>query len=206
LTRELEEYARPPWTLWPSWSTVVLEAALAAGAPGRAFARRVARDIVGRVYDQLDRRTTDGLGTTPPTPGVAREYWPIDLDGWASSEGYGWGAATATFVVRQIFGFLESPVSSGLRFRLAPNLPEPFLRPGRRYTLDNLPYRDTHLDLAYHVPAAAGSVDVSIRADRPTTCRVTDEEDNRGYVAIVARAEHRFPVRVGAVYEIELGR
>ena len=206
LTGELEEYARPPWTLWPSWSTVILEAALAAGAPGRAFARRIAPDIVGRVYDELDRRATEGLGTTPPTPGVAREYWPVDLDTWASSEGYGWGAATAAFVVRQIFGFLESPVTSGLRFRLAPNLPEPFLRSGRRYRLVNLPYRDTHLYLAYHVAAPAGSVDVSIRADRPTTCRVTDEQGRQRYATDVAQTEHEIPGRIGELYEVALGR
>ena len=34
-----------------------------------------------------------------PTPGVAREYWPLDLDTWASCEGYGWGANTASLLV-----------------------------------------------------------------------------------------------------------
>ncbi len=48
LHAELRHYAGPPWTLWASWSYVVLEGALAAGA--RGFAADVAHDIVSRVY------------------------------------------------------------------------------------------------------------------------------------------------------------
>ena len=102
LSREVELYDRPPWTLWASWSYVVLESALAAG--WGSFAARVAAGIVGRVYAELDRRTVEGQ---EPTPGVAREYWPLDLSEWRSCEGYGWGATTASFLARQIFGFLE---------------------------------------------------------------------------------------------------
>ena len=117
--RELQQYDGPPWTLWASWSYVVLEA-----APDRD--RRPADRSRGGW-----RRGSSGGSTTSltparsrqpshPTPGVAREYWPLDLDTWASCEGYGWGANTASLLVRQVFGFLESEAPEGLRFRLAP--------------------------------------------------------------------------------------
>src|SRR5215212_1448167 len=105
LRRELQHYAGPPWTLWASWSHVVLEAAPRTG--DMAFAGRVAAEIVGRVYGELDARQPGG--PTHPTPGVAREFWPLDLDTWASCEGYGCGANTASLLVRQIFGFFEGP-------------------------------------------------------------------------------------------------
>ncbi|MCC6175136.1 MAG: hypothetical protein IT305_07515 [Chloroflexi bacterium] len=106
LVHELDAYSGPPWTLWPSWSYVVLEAGLAAGA--RALTGRIAAEIVDRVYAELDVRTVPG--TAWPTPGVAREYWPLDLSTWGSCEGYGWGANTASLLVRQVFGFLEGAI------------------------------------------------------------------------------------------------
>ena len=178
LAREVELYDRPPWSLWASWSYVILESALAAG--WQPFAARVAAGIVGRVYAELDRRVVAGH---EPTPGVAREYWLLDLHEWRSCEGYGWGATTASFLARQVFGFLEGGYPDGsypdggssgdaspdggsptprampaggaayspLTFRLAPGLPPELLVRGRRYALANIPYRGTHVSVEYVV-------------------------------------------------------
>ncbi|HYU18914.1 MAG TPA: hypothetical protein VEQ11_09475 [Chloroflexota bacterium] len=205
LSHELEQCARPPWTLWPSWSYVVLEAALAAGQ--RAFAARVASEIVERVYTELDARSP--AAPSAPTPGVAREYWPLDLAAWNACEGYGWGATTASFVVRQIFGFLDSQIASGLRFRLAPGLPERFLRPGARYALRNVPYRDESLDLEFAVPSPATrgqaqQLEARVGLVNPRACLVVDEQTREVYRSAVESRIHRFVVELGGMYEIEL--
>ena len=201
LRTELERYAAPPWILWPSWSYVLLESSVAAGA--RVWAGRLADEIVRRVYAELDRRAIDSAGG--PTPGIAREYWPLDLAGWTACEGYGWGASTASFVVRQIFGFREGGYRPGVRFRLAPVLPARFVAAGGRYGLANLPYRGETLDLEYSVPAArARHLEARVAARRPTACRVTDGRGSVLYASPRAISSHRFAVRVGATYEVEL--
>ena len=206
LAGELEAYTTPPWTLWASWSYVVLESALAAGE--RRFAGRVAAGIVARVYEQLDRRR---LGNPPgPTPGIAREYWPLDVDAWDGSEGYGWGATTASYVVRQLFGFTEggypaAGTPSDLSFRLAPTLPEAFLEPARRYALLNLPYRGAQLDIEYTVLGdPRGALDVRIGAGKRTRCRVTDQARALRYESETARDLHHFTVSQGTQYEVSL--
>jgi len=182
LRRELLEYAGPPWTLWPSWSYVVLEAAALLG--DRAFAGRVADEIVGRVYAELDARTI--ASPAHPTPGVAREFWPLDLATWASCEGYGWGANTASLLVRQIVGFIEGPYlttaltpwpplpqagegvsqdasrrsapvwrANMLVFALRPALPDHLLTTGSVYLLAGLPYRGARLTVGYRVEGDA---------------------------------------------------
>ena len=203
LARELTAYAREPWTMWPSWSYVLLESALAAGE--RTFGARVANSIVGRVYGELDRRSLgDPRG---PTPGVSREYWPPDLSSWRSCEGYGWGATTASFLVRQIFGFLESESTSDLGFRLAPGLPETFLERGRKYAVINMPYRGQSLDIEYRVPTTGTSehsLEVSVQADSPASCVVSDEGGNAHYGSPTAARTHEFTAEVGAMYEVLL--
>jgi hypothetical protein len=204
MAEELEHYATPPWTLWPSWSYVVLESALAMGE--RAFAARVAASIVGRVYDELDRRTRGE--PRGPTPGVAREYWPLDLGTWNACEGYGWGATTASFLVRQILGFLESESTSGVRFRLGPGLPEALLESGRRYAIVNMPYRGHSLDLEYAVLASADGSDarltVRVSAEGASSCVVVDEDGVPRYESVAPLAEHHFGCELGGLYEVEL--
>ncbi|MDP8922986.1 MAG: hypothetical protein M3O34_08945 [Chloroflexota bacterium] len=244
LAREVELYDRPPWTLWASWSYVVLESALAAG--WRAFATRVASGIVGRVYDELDRRTVAG---NEPTPGVAREYWPLDLSEWRACEGYGWGATTASFLARQVFGFLEGgypappataaldvtpigedgrgpaagaptgipgEITGGTRregpltFRLAPGLPPEFLKEGRRYAIVNMPYRGTHVSVEYVVrrggPDEPGGAPLSalVTMPVPVMCRVLDAGGEVTYAGWTVLHSHRFEVRNGSTYLIEL--
>ena len=213
LAREVELYDCPPWTLWASWSYVILETALAAG--WRDFAARVAAQIVGRVYPELDRRTVEG---NEPTPGVAREYWPLDLSEWRSCEGYGWGATTASFLARQVFGFLEGGYPAPdiqaplLTFRLAPGLPTHLLTVGRRYALANIPYRGTHASVEYLVqrmepdnPDPDGVVlGALVASTSPTTCRISSVDGEPVHVDQESDGSHRFEIRNGGLYVVEL--
>jgi hypothetical protein len=142
LRQEIEHYRGPPWCDWPSWSYVVLEAASRAG--WYDFAGPLAWEIVRRVYRENDRRAAGSR----PLPGVAREYWPSDLSTWDASEGYGWGATTASFLIRQICGFYEAEETEGFAFRLAPWLPDELLD-GRTLELGPLPYRGRLVSLTY---------------------------------------------------------
>jgi hypothetical protein len=171
----------------------------------------VAAGIVGRVYDELDARQIAKPGH--PTPGVAREYWPLDLDTWASCEGYGWGANTASLLARQVFGFVERPYldEAALAFELRPALPVEFLVPGREYALVNLPFRGRRLSLRYRVanapPAASGlfgGLDLLVSADVPTRCRVVDATAPLAWESDGAEAVHEIPVRNGGVYTLAL--
>jgi hypothetical protein len=223
LRRELQQYAGPPWTLWASWSYVVLEAAPLTGDLG--FAGRIAAEIVGRVYDELDVR--DPRGPDHPTPGVAREYWPLDLDTWKSCEGYGWGANTASLLVRQIFGFFEGPylpepnedgavdsfvaaAASGgwrtdiLTFDLRPSLPGRLLVAGRAYWLTGLPYRGGRLSIGYRVVDSSGALTILVSADHPTHCRVSAPDGRALYASDQVQERHELSGRNGAAYRVEL--
>ncbi|MCC7367527.1 MAG: hypothetical protein IT306_03840 [Chloroflexi bacterium] len=220
LGRELEAYGGPPWTLWASWSYVVLEAACQLSQS--AWAGTIAAGIVDRVYRELDARQIDA--PSHPTPGVAREYWPLDLDTWASCEGYGWGANTATLLMRQIVGFREGPLETDptpgapgwrapvLRFSLAPQLPDDLLVPGAVYKVVNLPYRGAQLSIGYRVERAATDAEPAqltalVAAEAPTSCAAVV---NATAVAVPARpvpvvaAEHTWPLRNGEAISITL--
>ncbi|MFN8632761.1 MAG: hypothetical protein U0893_02825 [Chloroflexota bacterium] len=202
LRRELQQYDGPPWTLWASWSYVVLEAAPLTGDGD--FAGRVAAEIVGRVYDELDAREPGG--PTHPIPGVSREYWPLDLSTWASCEGYGWGANTASLLVRQVFGFVEGPYAdpeTPLTFVLRPSLPETLLVPGREYRLENVPYRGARLSLGYRV-GADGQLTLLVSADGPTRCRVTEKAPGEQVAEVGASERHEMAGRNGGEYVVEL--
>ena len=163
-------------------------------------------------------------------PGVAREYWPLDLDSWASCEGYGWGANTASLLMRQVFGFFEGPDedaehsnlgapgwrASRLRFSLTPNLPPEFLVPGQTYRVANLPYRGAALNLGYRVETAGlpdepARLTLLLAADVPTACTVTSADGvgetppNQlppGTRPLADR--HAVPISNGAHYEVVL--
>jgi hypothetical protein len=229
LRAELQQYDSPPWTLWASWSYVVLEAAPNTG--DLTFAGRVAAEIVSRVYDELDARKIDA--PSHPTPGVAREYWPLDLDAWASCEGYGWGANTASLLVRQIFGFFEGPYldesetrlsfsddedelpagwrSRCLSFELRPALPSHLMIAGNEYWLTNLPCRGSRLSLGYRVadesqdgPAAPSALTILLSADVPTHCQVVNATIRQEHRSNGPRSRHEVGGQNGGVYVVEL--
>jgi len=212
---EMEHYASPPWTLWASWSYVVLEAALLSNA--RAFASRVAHDIVSRVYPELDERRI--ASDRHPTPGVAREYWPLDLATWESCEGYGWGANTASLLIRQIFGFLEGPYldvpstpgPAPLQFRIWPGLPAALCEPGRGYGVENLPYRGHSLSIVYRIRGRVPEGDlpatpltISITADVPTSCRVIDRSARVCFESAAPALTHVFDAQNGDLYDVSI--
>lgn len=107
---------------WPMYAWTAVEAAAAAGEAEVAAA--LAHAVVDRAYRFWDARVADEGRTLP---GVSCEYWP--LSGRCGGEGYGWGAFTTHLVLGALAGF--SPERDG--FRLRPNLPVPWRRPGRRY-------------------------------------------------------------------------
>jgi hypothetical protein len=170
LRREIEHYTGPPWCEWPSWSYVVLEAASEAG--WYDFAGRLAYEVVRRVYAENDRRDLHESGRS--MPGVAREYWPLQPRQWSGSEGYGWGATTASFVIRQLCGFYEAGEADRCVFRLAPAFP-PEMIDGRELGVGPLQYRGLVLNLFYR-PGAEGRLEVELDLPNGAAVQVTDEE------------------------------
>jgi hypothetical protein len=184
-----------------------------------AWAGQIAAGIVDRVYRELDAREI----ATPahPTPGVAREYWPLDLDSWASCEGYGWGANTATMLMRQVFGFWEGPDEEGddlqpsapgwrvgrLRFHLKPNLPAHLLEVGRVYRVANMPYQGVQLNIGYRVESvpedgSPAMLMALIAVDIPTGWFASSNGTRIGADAVAA--EHARPVRNGDTLAVSL--
>ena len=196
LASEIAFYDAPPWCLWPSWSYVVAEAATTAG--WHDFAGKFAARIIGRVYEQNDRRS---LEVSPrPTPGTAPEFWPIDLADFNGSDGYGWGATTSSLWVRQVFGFLDGQDPSVLSFGLAPNLPIEWLTPRRRYGFVGLPYRGLKIDITYEV---GDTLMAEVKADRPVRIRVSDLAGG-GIPVEVEGTGGRFEVANGGGYCVKL--
>lgn len=198
LRREIEHYAGPPWCDWPSWSYVVLEAASRAGFYD--FVGRMAFDICRRVYGENDRRDLGSFER--PMPGVAREYWPTDLSTWNASEGYGWGATTASFVIRQLCGFYEAEEPDGWAFRLAPAFPDELIG-GRELGIGPLPYRGRVFYLGYRL-VDEGALDVEVRLDGVGTWRVADERTGARLFDGGARASASFRLPRGQVARVEL--
>lgn len=198
LRAEIAFYDAPPWCLWPSWSYVVAEAATTAGWHdlAGAFASR----IVDRVYRQNDRRSIEYAAR--PTPGIAPEFWPLDLADFDGSDGYGWGATTTSLWIRQIFGFLDGNDPSELSFTLAPNLPAEFLIPDRRFGFTRLPYRGLRLDISYEVGLEDNVVAV-VRVDRPVSVRVFDQAAVRIPSDFdPVRGEWHFPIGLAEAHKI----
>jgi hypothetical protein len=208
LRREIEHYTIPPWCDWPSWSYVVLEAASRAG--WYDFAGRLAYAICRRVYAENDRRDLSAFER--PLPGVAREYWPTDLGTWNASEGYGWGATTASFVLRQLCGFYEAEDTASCAFRLAPGLPDNLLSGELR--VGPLPYRGAVFQLRYRRAAAdegadgdgegQGDLEARVTADALGQLRIRDERTGRLVLEAPADEAGWFRLAVGQALRVEL--
>jgi hypothetical protein len=192
LRAEIEHYNAAPTVEWPSWSWVVLEAATWAGY--HDFAGPMAAGIVERVYWTNDRRTYEG--PPYPVPGVAPEYWPLDPSSFQGSAGYGWGANTATMLLRQVIGFQESPTTDGCHFKLAPG-PLPGTAPGRQYRVSNLTYRGRRFDLVYQ--PTAGGIEAALELSEPAHCQVEGL-----YVSQSRARAHRFRLAQGTVSQVTL--
>ena len=71
---------------------------------------RIAAEVIERVYRVTTRRELGSLAR--PMPGAAPEFWPEDWRTFQGSDAYGWGATTANLLIRHLFGFKESRVTS----------------------------------------------------------------------------------------------
>jgi hypothetical protein len=191
LREEIEHYDAGPWCIWPSWSYVVAEAASAAG--WYDFAGRFAARIVNRVYRANDRRTLAEAGR--PLPGTAPEFWALDLADFHLSDGYGWGATTTSLWVRQIFGFREGRDPARFSFTLTPNLPEEFLRRGRRFGFTQLPYRGHRFDVAYEFTDRG--LEATIESERAWVDSVHNVEGVAIQVETDTHGVSRFTVQIG---------
>lgn len=177
LHEEVRRHATGPWTWWPSWCLVLLEAAQAAGLHDVVGA--VCDEILDRVYRFNARRSLDGQRF--PTPGSAREYWPPDMAAYDASDQYGWGATTADFLLRHLLGIHEHRDTRRWTLTLQPN-PWAFSSP-ERWThavargVANVRYRD--LVLGLRVERHAGGDGLAVTVEFQTLVDVWARVGNR---------------------------
>jgi hypothetical protein len=135
----------PRLVYWASWTYTVVEAARAAGA--FEVTGRIAYDVLASVYPTLDRREDANVGARP---GTSHEWRADDLSRTTViNETYGWGATTATLLLRHLFGFGPSQDTSRVAFELAPALQGELMTPGRCLGFANLHY---FLVAPWHIP------------------------------------------------------
>ncbi len=200
LRTELPLHITPPWTLWPSWCSTVLDCAGAAGLS--ELAGEAAARIAERVYRWVDRRTlAEGAR---PMPGASPEFWPLDWRGYAAADAYGWGATTANLLIHHVLGLHESRHTASWELELVPGLPSAWRQPGHRYTVRHVAYRGRVFDLTYVVEADA--VRGELELDRPAACTLRSPESGEILYESTAPAQrHRFPVRVAQRHTLALG-
>jgi hypothetical protein len=191
---EVWRHARPPWTMWPSWTWALVESASAAGLfKGVAT---LASEIVERVYRVTTRRELGSLER--PLPGASPEFWPEDWRTFDGSDAYGWGATTANLVLRHIFGFRESRETRTWTAVLTPHVP-----PGaQHFGVRRLQYRGLSLTLAYAVGRAGLLAELDL-GQAMRRCVVLDDGELR-YDSAQPRARHEFTVQPDHAYRLEL--
>lgn len=168
---QLLTFDRPPWTLWASWAYIILEAARAVGA--YSAAGRIALTVLSSVYPRLDRREEANIGARP---GTSHEWWPADLSRTSIlNETYGWGATTATLLLRHVFGFGPDQDTSRVAFELAPSLQDHLTPPGRTLGFANLRYRGAVFDLALEV-GSGDLLTARLKSDAPIKVIVEGDE------------------------------
>ena len=199
---EIERHMAPPWTLWPSWTYVLIECAAAAGNTSEVG--NLVWDIIERVYRVTTRRAPGELGTRP-MPGTSPEFWPTDWRTYDGNDAYGWGATTANLLVRHLFGFRESRDTRQWALELAPTFPDAALERGRRFGLRRLNYRGVQLDLTY-VVRGDGILDAELQLETAKQCRVRrlERPPRSVYASRLTQTRHTFPLQVGQVYRVEL--
>ncbi len=192
---EILRHMGPPWTVWPSWITSLVESAAAAGL--FVAIGVVAFETIDRVYRMTTRRH---LGDQPrPLPGCAPELWPTDWRTYAGNDAYGWGATTTSLLIRHLFGFKESRETDGWCVQLTPALPDALLASRRTYGIRRLNYRGLVFDLTYTVlPGDLLDAELDL-GGRKRTCSVhgNDSPDVPMYASDQPASRHRFRVRNG---------
>lgn len=189
---EIRAFFRSPFTIWPSWSTFVLEAASACGMFD--LAGEMAWEMAARVYATTDRRSLGALGgrAERPTPGAAPEYWPYDPVTFGGNDAYAWGAQSAAFMIRHILGIRASGRREGLGLYLRPSIPATLIaaseRPTRRFGVANLAHRRLRLTVAYDFIDSAPRCEIGFDVPRPLSVYVGD----RVVFQAGPRTRHRF--------------
>ncbi|HEV7665078.1 MAG TPA: hypothetical protein VGQ62_16220, partial [Chloroflexota bacterium] len=204
---EIWRHATPPWTSWPSWTTSLVESAAAAGEYVRVG--ELASATIERVYRVTTRRELGSL--SKPLPGSAPEFWPTDWRTYGGNDAYGWGATTATLLLRHLVGFKESHVTDGWVAELTPALPASLFTRGARYTVQQLSYRGVAFDLSFVVRADDTGQAPNLVAEfdlrgEPLAMRVERIEGDvvQPIYRQAAGTQHAFNVEVGGRYTLRL--
>ena len=208
MRREVAAFFRSPFTIWPSWSTFVLEAAAATGVFD--MAGEMAWEIVRRTAATSDRRSLGAIGGTVgrPTPGAAPEYWPYDPKEFMGNDAYAWGAQSAAFVVRHVLGIrpvyglgTNGGAGTGGGLRLRPAFP-PGLRLGGEYGVENLAHGAGRISVSYSRIAGYWMCRVGIEEVTGLEVRCGDEVIYQGGPSSVH--EFSLPERDGVLQEVTL--
>ena len=196
---EVWRHAVAPWTLWPSWTTSLVESAAAAGH--FASIGTLAHDTLDRVYRVTTRRDLATLAK--PLPGSAPEFWPADWRTYDGNDAYGWGASTANLLLRHLVGFKESRLTDGWVAELTPALPAVLLEHGARYTVRQIGYRGLSLDLTYVVEADGVSVELDLLGEaRAGALQPVGGDPGLPVQRSTRGVRHVFSVEVGGHYRL----
>lgn len=137
--------------IWPPTPFCLIEGAWHAG--DRRAAALLSQRLINRAFQTMDLRERV---RDKPLPGVSYELWDINIQApdrpvvsnFLNAEGYGWGAVTTLFLIREIFGFREKDGATD-SFVLAPYFPEELLRRRQSFTIRNLRFRKLLLAAHY---------------------------------------------------------
>ncbi len=218
---EVAAFFRSPFTIWPSWSTFVLEAAAAIDM--FETAGEMSWEIVRRTSATSDRRSIKEVGGSVerPMPGASPEYWPYDPKEFLGNDAYAWGAQSAAFIVRHILGIRpvygisrrnddstaartdgavgDSGQELGLRLRPAFSQ---WLRRRGEYGVENLAHGEGRISVAYTRNAGSWTCRLGIEEIRSLEVRCGDEIIYQGGPAAVH--EFSLPTANGALQEVTL--
>ena len=160
-----------PQTQWPPQIFTLCEAAWNGNA--RDIAADILASTADRVYERTDSRKIMYYDSvfSYRIPGIANEFWPVK-EIPAGGENYGWGATLTMNILRSIVGFRESNDLSATEFFLAPMLPYNFMRPGNKYMVKNLFYRDVKFNLLYEVKES-NRIAITLDCKTQTSLNVT---------------------------------
>lgn len=202
------------WLEWPSFMFIYAEAAWAAGM--RDLLAEVLVGVGDRVYPVLDQRELRPAASSRAglpekyayrVPGVANEFWPLNLDRGnpGGAENYGWGATLPMNIIRNVIGFRETDSSGEHRFVLAPAFPGTMVVPGAAFGIEGLRFRGVRLDVRYRF-VAGRQLRAALRLESPalSVVRVTDEEGRPLAEARATRgaASVNFSGRMGNVFTV----
>jgi len=167
---------------WPPQIFTLCEAAW------NGDARDIAADILASTADRVYRRTDSrkvlyyDSTFSYRVPGVANEFWPVK-EIPAGGENYGWGATLPMNILRTIVGFRESNDLHTTEFFLAPMLPNNIMKAGKKYSVNNLCYRNVKFNLSYEVKKS-NLIEITMDYKMQTPLSVTISQRNGGKVIV----------------------